>query len=130
MCHVRTDHGPSLVRWKPRRCVVYRLIKSIGSFPTLARQLPQIIASLFWRDHQSQSTCIRSDHHVFGQSSFQTQTWHAESAVLIVMMCVGAIKPGFGHSPGELARLPIVDLRFDGRLTSEVEQSVTIAWHN
>ena len=130
MHHIRLNGCARFVRTQTVRRVIDRFIETVGARAPLGRQELQVFTRLNGRNHQRHRRGIRSDHEIFGQSSFQAQSGHAKGAVLIVELNIGPVITRLGYAPWHAAQFSILDLLGHGGLAGVIEQRFFIAGHD
>ena len=130
MGHVRADGDTGPARRQTRRSVIHCLVKSVSAFASFGGEEFKILAGFAGRNHQGHRRGVRSNHEIFRQAAFQTKARHAEGAVLVIQMHVGAVVAGFGNTPRDAAQLAVFDLLPDGPLAGLIEQGVFVIRHD
>ena len=130
MRHEGSDRCARFVRRQARRRVIHRFIKTVCAVASLGREPLQVFACLHRRNHQRHGGGVRGDHQVLGQSAFQAQAGHAEGAILVIELNIGAVVARFGNAPRHAAQFSILDLLLDRRLAGVIKQGVLIVGHD
>ncbi len=124
-------NGDARLPWgQTRRSVIHSFVETESTRASLAGQPLQVFTCFPRCDRQRHGGGVRCDHEVFGQSPFQAEARHAEGAVLVVQMSIGAVVARFGNAPRHAAQFPILDLLLHRRFAGVIEQRVLIVGHD
>ena len=116
MRHEGADHGTRFAAPQARWRVVDSLVKSEPSGYAFGGQLLQVKAGGFGRDHQREGGSIGRNDQIVAQTALQSQSGHAECAILVIELDIDSVVAGFRNTPRNAAFLPYSICRFTAAL--------------
>ena len=130
MGHVGLDDGDVLARRQARRRVVDGFVETEASRQSGDVEAMQVLGGRGGRHHQGEHRRVGCHHEIVAQAAFQSQSRHAERAVLVIHLRIDRVVARLGHAPRQSTLSTVFDLPRHRGATGLVEQAALVVRHD
>ena len=113
----------------PGRGVVDRFVESAGAKLPFRGEPLEVAAGRLWFQHERHGAGIGCDHQITGEPTLESQSGHAEGAVLVAHLLIACIVSRLRDAPGHSPPPAIGDVAADGGPAGSIEQGVFVGGH-